>query len=270
MNVYDFIRIRNYPTSPYAIDEDLFEIFQGASSSLSASATGGTGTGGTSTGVELTIPSNDGGPDVTVNVTVTGSDGSDGADGADGSDGSDGEDGSDGSDGSDGEENPVVEHPVSETPLDKDAELADLIWQGQNAKLLSENDYCDQLQKQFAAKQATIEGTMDLLLDFVGELLETITSVLVGGLILATSWGNPALAQIGAFLAELSVGFAFEALISLLTRGNELLMGIKEENTLLLEVEKSRENYEYRETALARHREDISMLLDQIREAEGS
>lgn len=154
-----------------------------------------------------------------------------------------------------------------ETPISSDSDLADLIWQGQNEKLEAENDYCDQLQKQFKQKQQTISKKRDAILDIVENMVEELAgkgvSVIVTGLT-----ENPVAGAIAGLVTEMVVEWTWDYLANLLTRGNELLDGIKAENELLLQLEKSRENYEYREQVLARHREDIKLVLEQISSAE--
>lgn len=153
------------------------------------------------------------------------------------------------------------------TPISSDPDLADLIWEGQNEKLESENAYCDQLQKLFEKKQTRVEGIWDKLLDVVEEFIGGLLSKFVMGIVLYNT-GSLELTWLSGFLTELGVEWGLDALVSLLKRGNELLNGIKAENDKLLQLEKSRENYEYREQVLARHREDIKVILEQIRLAE--
>ncbi|MGD9125755.1 MAG: hypothetical protein PVH19_00115 [Planctomycetia bacterium] len=157
---------------------------------------------------------------------------------------------------------------LTETPISNDAELADAIWQGQNEKLEHESAYCDQLQKHFEKKQQRIEGVWDKVLDVIEEFVGNWLAKIIGAIVLGFTEGNAVIAAVASFLTEVTVEWGFEALLSLLRRGNELLEGIKAENEKLLQLEKSRENYEYREQALARHREDIKIILEQIRMAE--
>jgi hypothetical protein len=158
---------------------------------------------------------------------------------------------------------------IAETPISSDAELAEGIWQGQNEKLEAENDYCDQLQTLFKKKQERIDGVVDKVMDvieaFIGSWLSNLVATWVGFYTESLT-----LAGLAGFFTEIGAGWGFDFLRSLLTRGNELLDGIKAENEKLLQIEKSRENYEYREQVLARHREDIKIILEQIRMAEKS
>lgn len=156
---------------------------------------------------------------------------------------------------------------LPETPISNDPELADGIWEGQNAKLRSENKYCDQLQTQIKEKQRRIENIWDKFLDVAEELTSDLLSAAAFGLTLGLT-DTPQLAWLASILTDVGVKWAFDHLKTLLQRGNELLDGIKDENEKLLQVEKSRENYEYREQVLARHREDIKIILEQIRMTE--
>ena len=158
---------------------------------------------------------------------------------------------------------------LAETPISNDPDLADGIWQGQNEKLLAENEYCDQLQKLFKKKEQRIDGWLDKLLDVVEEIIGNEIAKLVGGWVFLET-GSLELGWLARLLTEVGAEWGFDALRSLLTRGNQLLDGIKAENEKLLDIEKSRENYEYREIVLARHREDIRIILEQIRMAEKS
>jgi hypothetical protein len=156
---------------------------------------------------------------------------------------------------------------LSETPISNDPELAEGIWQGQNEKLEHENEYCDQLQALFKKKQQRIDGWLDKLLDVVEEIIGNWLAKLAAGWVFFET-GSLELGWLAGLLTEVGTEWGFDALRSLLTRGNQLLEGIKAENVQLLQIEKSRENYEYREQVLARHREDIKVILEQIRMAE--
>lgn len=156
---------------------------------------------------------------------------------------------------------------LSETPISNDPELADGIWQGQNEKLEHENEYCDQLQKLFKKKEQRIDGLWEKLFDQFEQAISEWLSKLVGAWV-GYQTGSVELGWLTVFISEIGIEWGIEALRSLLTRGNQLLDGIKAENEKLLLIEKSRENYEYREQVLARHREDIKIILEQIRMAE--
>jgi hypothetical protein len=154
-------------------------------------------------------------------------------------------------------------------------ELDQALWNGQNSKIESENDYCDQLQKQFKQKQQKISGIRDTLMDIIQEILGEIVGTAVGEAVetaVSVKTGNPLVGKgvglVANLMTELGLEWGIDWLVGLFTRGNELLMGIQEENALLLTLEKSRDNYEFREAALARHREDIKIVLDQISAAE--
>jgi hypothetical protein len=163
----------------------------------------------------------------------------------------------------------------AETPISTNEELADALWTGQNDKITAENRYCNQLQARFKAKEEKVSGLKDKLLDVVEEVAGDWLAKVIGGTVgsAVTGWtANPALGGAASWLAgfatQLGLEWGLDALVDLLTRGNEMIAGIKAENAHLLQLEKSRENYEYREIALARHREDIKMILEQLRTAE--
>lgn len=161
----------------------------------------------------------------------------------------------------------VQENPVPETPISADPDLAELIWQGQNEKLEHENKYCDQLQKRIKRKEQRVSGIRDKIIDLIEEFLSEAIGAVVDGYVSTTPLSKPG-GFIAGVLTEFGIEWALDELILLFIRGNELLEGIKAENEKLLQIEKSRENYEYREQVLVRHREDIKMILGQIRSAE--
>ena len=156
---------------------------------------------------------------------------------------------------------------LPQTPISDDDELAEEIWAGQNAKIDSEIKYCDQLRSELDNKQQQVNGWRDRLVDTVTEVLGEFFGDVVKAFTLGLT-GSGVAAFIAGIATELGLEWGIDALVRLLTRGNELLAGIKDENALLLQLEKSRENYEYREAVLTRHREDIKIVLEQIRQAE--
>jgi len=160
------------------------------------------------------------------------------------------------------------------TPISEDEELANGIWEGQNEKLRAENTFCDQLQQQFKEKYDRVEGWQDKLGDIIEEMFGELLSMAADATITTalTPYAGPAIAKgvgwLGGVMTEVTFEWAIDFLKTLLKRGNALLTGIKAENDKLLSIEKSRENYEYREQALERHREDIRIVLEQIKQAE--
>lgn len=157
--------------------------------------------------------------------------------------------------------------PANDTPISSNPVLADQLWEGQNIKLNAENAYCDALQKQLKHKEAKVNGWRDKLVDVITEIVGEFLSEVAMAFVLGIS-GNPVVAWLSGILVELTLEWGVEALLTLLARGNALLDGIIDENNKLLTLEKSRESFQFREDVLARHREDIRIILEQIRYAE--
>ena len=154
----------------------------------------------------------------------------------------------------------------SVTPISTDEELDEALWEGQNARIQGEIGWLNQIQTDIKKKQAEVQNQKSRLFDMVKGILTNTVGEAVDALLLSTLGPY---SEIAGFVASLSVGWALDKLQVLLQRGNDLIPGMITEYEHLLEVESSRDNYELREQVIARHREDIRLILDSITEIEG-
>lgn len=152
-------------------------------------------------------------------------------------------------------------------PVPPATPIPDALWQGQNGLLQGEIEYCDQLSDLWKKQQAALPQETGIIWAFVQELLEGFFGVLIGGLV-AAGTENPALGKVAGFLAEALVGVAIEKLKDFFTKGVALCDGIKADDTSLLALEPSRENYTLRSQAISQHTEQLENVVNLINSME--
>ena len=159
--------------------------------------------------------------------------------------------------------------------IDED-EIAETIWNAQTAALTGEIAYLKQIQTQFKDKETLLgDGKLADGLGYIKELAEEaivlkITTYLATTLAAAGVAAGP-IAFIGlavGALVDFSLGKIFDKIIDMIKGGNLLLDAMIDEDTELIEAERSVTAYDARNAVMERHMKQIDMLLAQVAAAE--
>lgn len=162
--------------------------------------------------------------------------------------------------------------PVPITPISTNPAISEALWAGQNKLITAESVYAGQLEKLFKQQQQQMPAEETFLAEVLNELYEPVeefvSSFLSGALITSTGLTMTPLARPAflffKFLIECGITLGWNKLKSLFQRGLDLCQGIIEENSALLQLEPSRENYELRKDALRIHTEMLENVIAQI------
>jgi len=154
--------------------------------------------------------------------------------------------------------------PPPKSDISEDTDIGEALWKAQNTMLKRQNDYLDKLSKELATKW---EDVPDKLTDRTVKesMIETLLKWLAGK-VAEHFWG-----ELGKDIAELSVTLiagAIRVLRALYSEGEALCKAMIAENTALLSLEQSRENFELRSMFVTQHDRSIQNLQGKIDDAE--
>jgi len=149
-------------------------------------------------------------------------------------------------------------------PISEDAEIAEALWEAQNALIEEESAYLHELNEIFKGKQTAIPNKQNAAFDFIAEVAEWGVGKLAYLVALSKSGGNVLIAEAASFLLEIGTGMAIDALRMFLAKGQELCTAIDTENTAMLALESSLRNYDLRRENLKLHTEQIENILHHI------
>lgn len=157
----------------------------------------------------------------------------------------------------------------SSIPLSDDTDIANALWDSQSELIQEESAYCEQLHEIFKGKAAAVPQKTNIWFEIASEIVEFAAGKLAYWIALAKSGGNPIIAEIAEFAAEVTIEKALEGLRVFLQKGQALCSAIVTENDALLALESGLKNYELRREAMKLHTEQLENILLHIHNMEG-
>lgn len=155
----------------------------------------------------------------------------------------------------------ALEVVVKSDEISTIGDVAQTIWEKQTDMIAAQNDYLDKVKDTFNARFINIPKVSDLRDKLIAAAAEEVIGFI------ASITTNAVVGMISEFLIG-NLGDLIEFLKAVLVNHGKICDVMKAENTALLDMEQSRDNYFLRKEVLEMHDDMIDTLLRQVSDAE--